>query len=145
MTLEEKIDRLEAIEAIRTLMSTYCHGIDKHDADTFMSIWAQDAVYNLPRGEGVGIDGVRALVEKVWVQVPQCHHHITNPVIKVDGDTAVAKTDVFYFRQTQDDYFTLLSGGYDFAFVKESGEWKVSLLKFNAFVNTSPIFKENIR
>lgn len=145
MLLEEKINRLEAIEATRTLMAKYCHGIDKHDLETFMSIWAQDCIYNLPRGEGKGLDGVRALVEKVWTQVPQCHHHITNPVIDIDGDTATARTDVFYFRQTDDDYYTLLSGGYEFAFIKESGEWKVSLLKFSPFVNTSPIFKENIR
>lgn len=145
MSMEEKIARLEAIEAIRTLMANYCHGIDKHDANTFMSIWATDSEYVLPRGEGKGIDGVRALVEKVWKQVPQCHHHITNPVIEVDGDTAVAKTDVFYFRQTDDDLYVLLSGGYDFKFVKENGEWKVTLLRFSAFVNSSPVFKENIR
>jgi hypothetical protein len=145
MELDEKIAKLEALEAIRTLMAKYCHGIDKHDAETFMSIWAQDSEYNLPRGEGKGIDGVRALVEKVWTQVPQCHHHITNPVIEIDGDTAVAKTDVFYFRQTDDDLYCLLSGGYDFEFVKEANDWKVSLLKFSSFVNTSPVFRENIR
>jgi ketosteroid isomerase-like protein len=145
MSAEESIKKLEAVEAIRTLMANYCHGIDKHDVETFMSIWAQDSLYNLPRGEGKGIDGVRALVEKVWTQVPQCHHHITNPVIEVDGDTATAKTDVFYFRQTDDDLYTLLSGGYDFNFVKENGAWKVSLLRFSPFVSTSPIFKENIR
>lgn len=145
MSLEQKIEELEALEAIRTLMAKYCHGIDKHDPETFMSIWAEDSEYNLPRGEGKGIDGVRALVEKVWTQVPQCHHHITNPVIDVDGDAAVAKTDVFYFRQTDDDLYCLLSGGYDFRFVKEAGQWKVALLKFSPFVNANPIFKENIR
>ncbi len=59
--------------------------------------------------------------------------------------TASAKADVFYFRQTADDLYSLLSGGYDFEFVKEGDEWKVSLMRFNAFVDASPVFKENIR
>lgn len=146
MTLEDKLQRLLDIEDIKTLMSKYCHGIDKKDEPTFMSIWAEDGDYLLPRGEGHGIDGIRQLVQKVWREVPQCHHHITNPVIEVDGDEAVAKTDVTYFRLTSDGIHQLLSGGYDFSFTRTGdGGWKVRSLKFNSFVSASPIFKDNIR
>ena len=39
---------LDAALRDRTLMSKYCHGIDKHDEGLFISIWADDG-YELPR------------------------------------------------------------------------------------------------
>ncbi|MBY4708086.1 nuclear transport factor 2 family protein [Ralstonia insidiosa] len=145
MSLEEKMQRLIDIEDIRTLMSKYCHGIDKKDEATFMSIWADDGVYELPRGQMSGTEGIRQLVHKVWREVPKCHHHITNPLIDVDGDEASAKTDVIYYRQTDDGVLQLLSGTYTFEYVKRSGEWKTKRLKFTSFETVSPVFKDNIQ
>ncbi|MEU6561565.1 nuclear transport factor 2 family protein [Nocardia nova] len=144
-SLEDKIQWVIDVAEIKMLMSKYCHGIDKHDEETFMSIWADDAAYLLPRGEGRGIDGVRELVRTVWKQVPQCHHHITNPVIEIDGDTATARTDVTYYRLTSDGIHQLLSGGYDFAFARIDGEWRIRRMEFSSFVSLSPIFQENVR
>jgi hypothetical protein len=141
-TAEDKTSWVIDIEEIKMLMAKYCHGIDKQDEDTFMSIWSDDAHYVLPRGEGHGIDGVRALVHKVWKQVPRCHHHITNPVIDIVGDTATAKTDVFYFRLTDDGSNQLLSGCYAMEFARRDGQWKTRSLEFTPFVSASPIFAE---
>ncbi|NEW28746.1 nuclear transport factor 2 family protein [Nocardia cyriacigeorgica] len=138
--LEQKIQWVVDLEEIKILMAKYCHGIDKKDEATFMSIWSEDADYLLPRGEGHGTDGVRELVRKVWREVPQCHHHITNPVIDVQGDAATATTDVFYFRLTADGTRVLLSGTYAFEFVKRDGEWKTRSLAFTSFVPDSPVF-----
>ncbi|MEN0140427.1 MAG: nuclear transport factor 2 family protein [Rhodococcus sp. (in: high G+C Gram-positive bacteria)] len=106
-------------------------------------MWSDDADYALPRGEGRRIDGIRALVHKVWDQVPKCHHHITNQVIDIDGDTAIAKTDVFYFRLTDDGVNQLLSGGYALEFVRRDNEWITRRMEFSPFVSTSPIFAAN--
>ncbi|MFF0494006.1 nuclear transport factor 2 family protein [Nocardia sp. NPDC004068] len=143
-SLEDKIRWVIDVEEIKMLMSKYCQGIDKHDEEMFMSIWADDAVYVLPRGEGKGIEGVRELVRKVWQQVPRCHHHITNPVIEFDGDTATARTDVTYYRLTSDGIHQLLSGGYDFVFARIDGGWRIRRMEFASFVSLSPIFKENV-
>ncbi|MCG3754030.1 nuclear transport factor 2 family protein [Amycolatopsis sp. Poz14] len=142
-TAEERLQWALDVEEIKTLLAKYCHGIDKQDEKLFMSIWSEDADYVLPRGEGHGTDGVRALVRKVWTQVPRCHHHITNPLISVDGDTATAKTDVFYFRLTADGVNQLLSGGYELEFVRRDGEWRTRRMEFAPFVSTSPVFAEN--
>lgn len=143
--LEEKMERAVAAEEIRTLMAKYCHGIDKKDEALFMSIWAEGASYLLPRGNASSIAEIRQLVHKVWTQVPKCHHHITNPIIEVSGDKAKARTDVIYYRQTDDGVIVLLSGSYDFAFVKAGDDWKTSYLKFTSFDTISPVFKENIK
>lgn len=135
-----RIQRLIDADDIRTLLAKYCHGIDKHDEATFMSIWAADGVYELPRGEGSGADGIRQLVQKVWREVTKCHHHITNPVIQIDGDHAAATTDVIYFRETADGVLSLLSGVYTLALTKASGEWKISRLSFTSFWTASPAF-----
>jgi len=144
VTPQERIQWVIDIEEIKMLMSKYCHGIDKQDEETFMSIWSDDADYVLPRGEGQGIDGIRALVHKVWDQVPKSHHHITNPIVDIDGDTASAKTDVFYFRLTDDGVNQLLSGGYALEFVRRDGEWRTRRMEFSPFVSTSPIFATNV-
>ncbi|MEV0075342.1 nuclear transport factor 2 family protein [Nocardia neocaledoniensis] len=139
--LEQKIRWVVDLEQIKILMAKYCHGIDQQDEQTFMSIWSDDADYLLPRGEGHGTDGIRALVQKVWREVPRCHHHITNPVIDVQGDTATANTDVFYFRRTGDGARVLLSGTYAFEFVKRAGNWRTRRLEFSSFVTDSPVFE----
>ncbi|MFT3660995.1 MAG: nuclear transport factor 2 family protein [Gordonia sp. (in: high G+C Gram-positive bacteria)] len=143
MASEAEIQWAVDVAEIKQLMSKYCRGIDRHDEELFMSIWSDDAEYILPRGEGTGIDGVRDLVRKVWTQVARCHHHITNPIIETDGDTASATTDVFYFRLTADGVNCLLSGGYSFEFVRVDGDWKVRRLEFHSFVTTTPVFAEN--
>ncbi|TQM32599.1 nuclear transport factor 2 family protein [Nocardia bhagyanarayanae] len=138
--LEQKIQWVVDLEQIKILMAKYCHGIDQKDEKTFMSIWSDDADYLLPRGEGHGTDGIRALVRKVWREVPQCHHHITNPVIDIQGETATAATDVIYFRLTADGIRVLLSGTYAFEFVKGEDRWQIRSLKFASFVADSPVF-----
>ncbi|GEM29584.1 hypothetical protein NN3_05910 [Nocardia neocaledoniensis NBRC 108232] len=138
--LEQKIQWVVDLEQIKILMAKYCHGIDQKDEQTFMSIWSDDADYLLPRGEGHGTEGIRALVQKVWREVPQCHHHITNPVIDIQGDIATAATDVFYFRLTADGTKVLLSGTYAFEFVKRDGQWLTRSLAFASFVADSPVF-----
>jgi hypothetical protein len=141
----EENQKATDIADLKTLMAKYCHGIDKKNEVLFMSIWDKNGVYDLPRGHGEGTEGINQLVHKVWTQVPRCHHHITNPLIEVNGDSASAVSDVIYFRQTEDGLWQFLSGMYDFEFVKRSGVWYIKLLKFSSFINTSPIFKENIK
>lgn len=141
-SVEAKLQKLIDIEDIKTLMSKYCHGIDKKDEKTFMSIWAADGVYELPRGQTSGIEGILQLVHKVWREVPKCHHHITNPLIEVSGDRATARTDVIYYRQTADGELQLLSGMYAFEYTRISGEWKTKYLRFSSFDTISPAFKE---
>lgn len=144
-TLEQKIQWLTDIEAIRNLMARYCHGIDKQDETSFMSIWADDATYELPRGIKSGLQGINELVHKVWREVPKCHHHITNPLISVDQDEASALTDVIYYRQTDDGTLQLLSGTYAMTFRRVAGAWKIHHLKFSSFGTLSPVFAQNNR
>ncbi|MFJ4192561.1 nuclear transport factor 2 family protein [Pseudomonas sp. NPDC089534] len=142
-TLEQKVQWLIDIEAIKDLMSRYCHGIDKQDEQGFMNLWAPDATYELPRGTGSGIAGINELLHKVWREVPRCHHHITNPLITVEQDEASACTDVIYYRQTADGLLQLLSGTYAMRFRRSDGAWKIRHLTFSAFDTRSPAFTEN--
>jgi ketosteroid isomerase-like protein len=142
LDLARKIQWLIDVEEIRTLMSKYCHGIDKREEDTFMSIWAADGVYELPRGQTSGLEGIRQLLYKVWREVPKCHHHITNPLVEVHGDTATARSDVIYYRETSDGLLQLLSGTYSFRFAKRAGEWKTTYLAFSSFDTISPVFAQ---
>ncbi|MGC4250786.1 MAG: nuclear transport factor 2 family protein [Sphingobium sp.] len=48
--LQKNLQRIVDMEDIKTLMSKYCHGIDKKNEEMFMGIWAANGVYELPRG-----------------------------------------------------------------------------------------------
>lgn len=139
--LTGKLQKLIDKDEILDLISCYCHGIDKKNLSLFMSIWAADAEYDLPRGRAENSEQIRQLVNKVWREVPKCHHHTSNPMIDIQNDQAIGKSDVLYFRQTSDGRRCWLSGGYDFEFIKLSDGWKIKSLKFSSFVEDSPLFQ----
>lgn len=143
-SLEAKLQQVVDVEDIRTLMAKYCHGIDKKNEELFMSIWSDDATYELPHGVATGTDAIRELVHTVWQRVPKCHHHITNHLVTVDGDRATADTDVFYYRQSSEGVVQLLSGMYSMEYARVDGEWKTRRLAFASFDTVSPRFESEV-
>ena len=45
--LERRIDEIESRNAMRDLVSNYCHGFDRRDWDCFIGIWHEDAVWDI--------------------------------------------------------------------------------------------------
>ncbi|MDJ1134749.1 nuclear transport factor 2 family protein [Streptomyces iconiensis] len=94
-TLEERILRLEDIEAIRDLTARYADAINKGwngktvDADAIPDIFAADARWEGFDGEVThGADAIAAVLPKATSVVQLSMHTFLNPVITVDGDTA---------------------------------------------------------
>ena len=55
-----RIDELESRNAIRDLVSDYCHGFDKRDFTRFLSIWWDDCIWDIgpPLGGFEGYEGI---------------------------------------------------------------------------------------
>ena len=45
--MERKLDELESRAAIRDLVTDYCQGFDNHNWEQFISIWHEDAVWEI--------------------------------------------------------------------------------------------------
>jgi hypothetical protein len=97
--LERRVQRLEDVEAIRTVTATYAHIVDKGyngkgrlDATALAGVFTKDATWTNAafRARAEGVDNIVALLEKSTEPFKFAMHSFTNPVIAVDGDTATA-------------------------------------------------------
>lgn len=87
---DDRLQRLLDAEAIREVRSRYCWAYDRNDLNTLLGVFADDAVCVFgPFGTWTGIEEIRAgYSATLEVHQGRTMHAITNPVVRVDGDTA---------------------------------------------------------
>lgn len=144
--LLQRIDRLESRVAIEALASNYCHGFDKRNEAVFLSIWADDCVWNIgpPFGSFEGVSGVRhALTDVLWPAWGMSQHVTSNVVIDfVDDDNAHMRCDVDCTGCLADSSeATFVGATYTDTVARREGVWKivqrdVTIHYFNSFANT---------
>jgi len=98
-SLEQRIQRLEDLEAIRTLQATYGHYVDKGwngkeiFFDRFSEVFTEDATWECPV-MGISANGIQEIVatfKMIDANSEFFIHSFTNPLIEIDGDVATAK------------------------------------------------------
>jgi hypothetical protein len=125
--LEERIARLEDIEAIKKLKTRYCAICDdNHNPEEITKLFAADGIIE---GEAIGKHQGRAAIRELFQRSQELfsfsQHNITNPIIEVDGNHA---TGTWYLLGP----FTVRKGNeprwiavrYEEDYVKIDGEWK---------------------
>jgi ketosteroid isomerase-like protein len=130
--LEQRITRIEDLEAIKQLKARYCEICDDdHNPDRITSVFAEDAIWE---GRGIakakGHAEIRALFESFQKMMSFTQHMTMNPIIDVDGDRAQG---TWYFFGT----FTFYEGNqakwqsarYHEDYVKLDGAWKIQHLR----------------
>jgi SnoaL-like domain len=89
-TIEERIRRLEDLEAIKQLKhryATYCD--DGYPPDLLAPLFTENAIWDgHALGRFEGREAIRAFFAGCSKTVTFAVHHVTNPVIAVDGDRA---------------------------------------------------------
>jgi len=137
--LEERITRLEDIEAIKRMLARYAQGADRNnDPNVLRELYTEDAVWE---AEGFGRhEGLREITE--WAakvgreQILWSLHYMVSPLIEIspDGTTAACFWYLWELSQMpgpggrrQD---TFIGGWYETQLVKESwGAWKFRRVK----------------
>jgi hypothetical protein len=96
MTMEERLQVLEDVLAIKELKARYCDAADcgwsrpLNDADGMASLFVTEGVWDAGGyGRAEGRDAIRELFRTSLY--PFAFHMVTNPAIKVSGDTATGK------------------------------------------------------
>ncbi|GAA4544155.1 nuclear transport factor 2 family protein [Pseudonocardia xishanensis] len=130
-TVEERLTRLEDIEAIRRLKSRYCNACDDgHDADAVATIFAPDAVWeSTDHGPHRGHDEIRAAFQGFGQAVSFSQHNTTNLDIEVHGDRAVGTWHFIGVLDFHEAPAALGSTRYEEEYVKLDGEWRIQHLR----------------
>ena len=130
--LEQRIARLEDLEAIKQLKARYCEICDDdHDPSRITSIFTEDAVWE---GRGIGkAQGhaeIRKLFEGFQKNISFSQHMVMNPIIELNGDHAHGTWYIFGpFTFRQGNQAKWQAARYQEDYVKANGEWKIQYLR----------------
>ena len=131
-TLEERVQRLEDIEAIRALKARYCAACDNgHDPTEIAEVFTPDGIWESPTaGAFEGCEAITAEFEHAGLRISQSQHTVANPRIEVTGDTA---TGVWYivalFERPAEPGATWTLGRYHEEYVRLDGRWFIKHLR----------------
>lgn len=129
-TLVRRVDELESRAALRDLVTDYCQGFDNHNWDQFISIWHEDAVWEIgpPFGTFEGHEGIRrAVFDTLYPAWRETHHLTSNLRLTFDGsDKAHGVCDVDCMGATADDVVQMISATYTDDFERREGIWKIA-------------------
>lgn len=135
LTLEQRLQRLEDIEAIRRLKARYFHACDRKQLADIRDCFCNGEVL-IDYGQ-LGVfthrDELLVLFEE-----KACHdyiidlHHGQNAQIEWHNESeASALWDLFFYQvDTSTNILTQLGGFYQDAFVKQNGEWRIRQTRF---------------
>ncbi len=131
-TLEQRITRLEDIEAIKKLKAIYCDICDDmHNPDRIGALFADDGIWeSADFGKAVGPQAVRELFQNFQKMFSFSQHNIMNPIIDVTGNRATAQWYIMGpWDQTEAERKTWMTLRYNDDYIKVGGEWKYQHLR----------------
>lgn len=123
-----RIQRLEDIEEIRTVLLDYGRLLDARDLPAYSRLFAKDGEWVGGFGSAKGPAAIQAFMEKNLGTSPNrgnTYHILSNFVIDVHGDKATAWSRWTYITPAADGKPVINQGGhYDDTLVRENGHWK---------------------
>lgn len=126
---QTQLDKLLSIEAIRNLVSQYCHAADRGDIELMYSLYEEDAIdehgYNTTGTAKEFIEGIEPLQQ----HIDGLQHNVTNHVIHVNGDQAEGQVYVVAYHrfETETGPAILMTGGrYLDKYSRKNGIWKIA-------------------
>ena len=130
MTLELRIARLEAVEAIRNLKARYCELCDDgYRANELAELFVEDATWD--GGDSLGIHQGREAIRRFFHQMPAtlsfAIHHVTNPRIEVAEDASTARGHWLLLQAATDvsgQHAMWLAATYEDDYVRVGHEWR---------------------
>ena len=144
MELEERIARLEAIEAIRALKYRYFQACDRKQPDIVRECFCTGKVI-LDYGRVGSFDNREDMLAVFTELACAGHivemHHGQNPQIEIlDADNARATWGLYYHMiDTRRELVTQLAGFYDDVYRREEGQWRIAGSRYE--VTSTQIFE----
>lgn len=142
--LEKRIQILEDMDQIQKLQVHYVNCLTTASWPEVHDCFSDSATIDFPQGVYRGKDEIIAVFRDL---VAQMHvglegNFVVHPIVTVDGDTAKGSWLLYIQfarpRALPEDFSALIGGEdadwmqgfYEMEYVRENGEWKISLLKW---------------
>lgn len=133
------LDAALSRDAIRTLLTGYCRGVDRGDEDLIASLFWEDANVVSGVSNGTGAAFAREVVTYVRSNLESCFHSIANEWIEVTGDHAVGEHYILAHHRAGSTE-TLTGGRYIDSYERRSGVWKFRARTFVCdWTSTHPV------
>jgi uncharacterized protein (TIGR02246 family) len=133
LTLEQRVERMEAEAAIRQVLIQYGAYLDGRDYAAYAGLFAQNGVWTGGFGSFTGPAAIeKMLTDNLGAPEPgfinkSSFHMMSNPLIAIDGDRAtVSSSYLFWTKSTANTPNPALAGRYVDEFVREGGQWKIA-------------------
>ena len=134
---------LEDVHEIQKIKARYADAVDggwagvmPHDHDAVLALFVPHGRWDSGAfGGGTGHEGIREYMQTGAAIMPFAFHHISNPLIEVDGDHATAKWHAL-LAVSADDQAKLHVGVYDDRMVRTAKGWRFELLRFTLAATT---------
>lgn len=135
-SIEQRLQVLEDIEAIRKLKARYCAGCDDdHNPQTLCTLFHEDGIWEATtsgRYEGVAAIGGFFTDLRASGRIRNSAHHAINPIIEVDGDTATGhwRLIMLYTANVPGGgvQYLRIIGWYRETYRRKDGEWRFQSL-----------------
>jgi ketosteroid isomerase-like protein len=132
LTLEQRVERMEAESAIRRVLIEYGAFLDGRDYAAYAGLFAPDGVWVGGFGTYTGPAAIeKMLSDNLGPPEPgfvnkSSFHMMTNPVIEIDGDRARVNSRYLFWTRAGDRPSPALAGRYVDEFVRRDGQWKIA-------------------
>jgi len=127
-SIAARLQRLEDIEEIRTLLIDYGRHLDSRDLVAYSRLFAKDGEWVGGFGSAKGPAGILEFMQKNLGTGPNRNgnfHIMSNFEIDVKGDTATARSRWTFIVPGADGKPTISQAGrYEDLLVREDGRWK---------------------
>ncbi len=129
-SVEQRLQKLEDIEAIRNLLIDYGRALDKRDFKAYGELFAKDGSWKGGMGGATGPENIAKIVEAGFgrmdpAQYTDSNHVMTSMDIEVNGDTATAWSRWLWVIKDADNTAKVQRGGvYEDTLIRENGQWK---------------------
>jgi uncharacterized protein (TIGR02246 family) len=144
LSVEERLRRMEDVEAIRALLVSYGRNFDKRDFAAYSNLFARNGVWVGGAGGAQSYEGpaaIRAMVEKSYQPTvfPGSYHIMSSFEITLEGpDSAKAWSRwAFVVHGVHNEPVLFRGGYYEDELVREDGAWKFKRRRVAADTPTS--------
>ncbi len=122
------MDLLDAVVAVRSVMTAYMAACDAHDAGRVAALFEEGAQWTVPNAPDaptlLGIEAIRAEYAVACARLTFCTHYLADERIEVHGDAATGRWSYFEPATNRGELAVWTAGRYHHDFARTDGIWR---------------------